>query len=142
MSAPQAHPPHQTGGGCGFPGAAGELSIDDWDPINRITTEKVSHITEDGKTRHNRKFQCLHKTQHQPILPDSRKTVVNLSKVSKEAACLALSKGLNYAVTLAVVSVEGILYGVEKVLGALPKETAEEVFQENVRILKGFCEPN
>jgi hypothetical protein len=46
----------------------------------------------------------------------------------------ALSKSLNYAVTPVVVPVEDTLYGVEKVIGALPEETAE-VQQETVRIL-------
>jgi hypothetical protein len=47
-----------------------------------------------------------------------------------------LSKGLNYAVTPAVVPVD-ILCGVKKALGALPEEIAEEVRQETARILIG-----
>jgi hypothetical protein len=54
---------------------------------------------------------------------------------------LALSKGLTYAETLTVVLVEDILCGVEIALGALPKELPKEVWLENIRILKGFCNP-
>jgi hypothetical protein len=46
----------------------------------------------------------------------------------EEAVCSALSKGLNYAVTPAVVPVDAILCGVEKATGALPEETAKEDF--------------
>jgi hypothetical protein len=121
---------------------AWELSIDDWDLIDCTATEKVSHVAEDSKTRHCREFQCLNKAQHPPILPNSRETVINLSKMLlEEAACLALSKGLTYAETLAVVPVEDILCEVEIALGALPKEPPKEVWQENVRIPKGFCKP-
>jgi hypothetical protein len=59
----------------------------------------------------------------------------------EEAACSALSKGLNYAVALVVLPVEDILSGVEKAIGNLPEETAEEIRQETVRILKGSCKP-
>jgi hypothetical protein len=57
------------------------------------------------------------------------------------AACLALSKSLNYALTPTILPVEDILCGVEKGIGALPEETAEEVQQETVRNLKGSCKP-
>jgi hypothetical protein len=53
----------------------------------------------------------------------------------KDAACSTLSKGKNFAETSAVVLVEDILRGVEKVTGALPEETDEEVWQETGRIL-------
>jgi hypothetical protein len=43
--------------------------------------------------------------------------------------------------TSAVMLVDGILCGVEKVIGALPEETAEEIWNETVRILKGSCKP-
>jgi hypothetical protein len=46
----------------------------------------------------------------------------------EEAVFSALSKGLNYSVTPAVVPVEAILCGVEKARDALPEETAEEDF--------------
>jgi hypothetical protein len=79
-------------------------------------------------------FQCLLKAQHPPLTPDNRKTVVNLIKVPmEEAAGLALSKGPNYAVTLAVLPVEDIVCRVEKMTGALSERTAEEVRQETVR---------
>jgi hypothetical protein len=121
---------------------AGEPSIDDWDLIDRTATEKVSYVAEDSKSRHCKEFQCLHKAQHLPILPDSRETVVNLSKMLlEEETCLALSKGLTNAETLAVVPVEDILCGVEIAQGALPMEPPKEVRQENVRIIKGFCKP-
>jgi hypothetical protein len=74
--------------------------------------------------------------------PENRETVVNLSEVLLEkVACLALSKALNYAVTQAVVPVEDILCGMEKVTTVLPVETAEKVQQETVSILKGSCKP-
>jgi hypothetical protein len=99
---------------------AGDLFTDCWHLINRITTEKVSCIAKDGKAKHCKKFQHLNKAQH-PLLPsDNRKTVVSVSDVVlEEAPCSALSKGLNYAVTLAVVPVEDMLCGVEKVVGRL-----------------------
>jgi hypothetical protein len=37
--------------------------------------------------------------------------------------------------------IEDILCGVAKVIGALPEETAEEVWQKIIRILKGSCKP-
>jgi hypothetical protein len=40
-----------------------------------------------------------------------------------------------------VLLVEDILCGMEKAVGALPEETAEEVRQETVRILKGSHKP-
>jgi hypothetical protein len=104
------------------------LSGGDWDLIDRITTEKVSRLAEEGKAKHCNKFQRLHRTQHPPLSPDNKKTIINLSKIPlEEAACSALSKGLNYAVTPAVLPIEDILCGVEKAVGALPEETAEEV---------------
>jgi hypothetical protein len=121
---------------------AWDLSSDDWDLIDHITIDKVSRLAEDGKAKHCRKFQRLHKTQHPRLPPDNRKTVINLSEVPlEESACSALSKGLNYVVALAVLPVEDILCGVEKAVGALPEETAEEVRQETVRILKGSHKP-
>jgi hypothetical protein len=59
----------------------------------------------------------------------------------EEAACLALSKGLNYIVTPTILLVEDILCGVEKGIAALPEETAKKVQQETVRNLKGLCKP-
>jgi hypothetical protein len=53
----------------------------------------------------------------------------------EDAVYLALSKGLNYAVTLAILPIEDISR-VEQVIGALPEEAPEEVWQETVRILK------
>jgi hypothetical protein len=55
----------------------------------------------------------------------------------EEAACSALSKGLDYVVASAFVPVKDILCGVEKGIGALPEETAEEIRQETARIFKG-----
>jgi hypothetical protein len=122
---------------------ARDLSGEDCDLIDHIMIEKVSCIAEDRKAKHCKKVHNLHKAQHPQLPPDNRKTVINLSKVSfEEAACSILSKGLNYAVTLAVVPVEDILRGgVEKAIGALPEETAEEVRQETIKILKGSRKP-
>jgi hypothetical protein len=44
-------------------------------------------------------------------------------------------------VTLVFVPVKDILCGLEKAVVAMPEETAEEIRQETVRILKGFCKP-
>jgi hypothetical protein len=59
----------------------------------------------------------------------------------EEAACSALSKGLNFAVTPRSVPIKDILCGVEKAIRTLPEETAEEIRQETVRILKGSNKP-
>lgn len=50
-----------------------------------------------------------------------------------------LSEGLNYAVIQVVMPVNDVLCGVEKVICAMPKETAEEFWQETVRIMKVSC---
>jgi hypothetical protein len=121
---------------------AQDLFADDRDLIDHITTEKVVRTADDIRARHCRKFLHLHKAQHPPQPLDKRKTVVNLSEVPLEkAACSALSKGLNFAVALASVPVKDILCGVEKAIGALPEETAEEIRQETVRIFKGSRKP-
>jgi hypothetical protein len=44
-------------------------------------------------------------------------------------------------VALAFVAVKEILCGMEKAIWALPEETAEEIQQETVRILKGSHKP-
>jgi hypothetical protein len=68
--------------------------------------------------------------------------VINLSGVPlEEAACSALSKGLNYAVAPGCISAKDYLCGVEKTIGTLPEEIAEEIRQEPVRILKGSFQP-
>jgi hypothetical protein len=54
---------------------------------------------------------------------------------------LALSEGLNYAV-IQVVPVDDVLCWVEEVIHALSKETAEEFWQETVRIMKGKHKSN
>jgi hypothetical protein len=73
---------------------------------------------------------------------ENRKTVTDLSNMPLEdAAYSILNKGMNSAVTLAVVPTEDILCGVAKAIGVLPEETAEEVGQETIRILKGSCKP-
>jgi hypothetical protein len=56
-------------------------------------------------------------------------------------ACLALSKGLNYALAAVFVPIRDSLCGVEKAIGALPEETVEEITEETFRILKGSCKP-
>jgi hypothetical protein len=55
----------------------------------------------------------------------------------EEAACSALSKGLNYTVAPGRIPAKDFLCGVEKTIGILPEETAEEIRHETVRILKG-----
>jgi hypothetical protein len=75
-------------------------------------------------------------------LTDNRKTVVNLSYVPLEdAAYSTLGKGLNYAVAPVVLPIEDLLSGVEKAIGYLPEEAAEEVQQDTVRILKASRNP-
>jgi hypothetical protein len=59
----------------------------------------------------------------------------------EEAACSALSKGLNYAVAPGCIPAKDFLCGVEKAIGTLPEETAEKIRQETVRILKGSRQP-
>jgi hypothetical protein len=55
--------------------------------------------------------------------------------------CSTLSKGLNFVVAPASFPVKDILCGVEKAIGALPEETAEDIRQDNLRILKGSRKP-
>jgi hypothetical protein len=104
---------------------ARDQSVEDWDLVDRITIDNVLRLAEEEKAKHCKKFQRLHNTQHPPLPTDNKKTVVNLSKISKEAARSALSKGLNYAVAPAVLPVEDILCGVERAVGALPEEIAD-----------------
>jgi hypothetical protein len=93
---------------------AQDLSTDDRDLIDRITTEKVLRVVDDIRSSHCRKFQYLHKAQHPLRLPDNKKIVVNLSEVPlEEAPFSALSKGLNYAVAPAFVHVKDILCRLE-----------------------------
>jgi hypothetical protein len=42
---------------------ASELSDDDWELIDRDTTDKPSSIAPDNKTRQSSKFQPLHNTR-------------------------------------------------------------------------------
>jgi hypothetical protein len=52
--------------------------------------------------------------------------VTNLRNMPlKDAVCLFLSRAVNYAVTLGLMSVD-ILFGVEKAVGDLPKKTADK----------------
>jgi hypothetical protein len=122
---------------------AGEFSADDWALLDRITFGEASHVATADKARQSGKFQKLHGAQHPAPLADNRKAVVKLSDVPLEdAAYSALSKGLNYAVAPAVLPIENFLGGVEKAVGTLPEEAAEEVRQETARILKAFRKPN
>jgi hypothetical protein len=59
----------------------------------------------------------------------------------EETACSAKSKGLNSAVAPERIPAKDFFYGVEKAIGTLPDETAEEIRQETVRILKGSRQP-
>jgi hypothetical protein len=73
---------------------AQDMSADDWDLIDGITTEKVLRTVDDVTAWHCKKFQHLHEAQHPPGPLDNKKTVVNQSEVPlEEAACSALSKG-------------------------------------------------
>jgi hypothetical protein len=113
------------------------LSAEDWDLIDRITTDKASHTADVTGTRQRKKFTHLHKAQHPTVALDTKKTVINLSDVPlEESAVSALSKGLNYAVAPSRVPVKDIICGVEKAIKTLPIESAEEIRQETVRILK------
>jgi hypothetical protein len=112
------------------------LSAGNWDLIDRITNEKILHLADDVRARHCRKFMQLQKTQHPTGPPDTSRTVINL-----RAACSALSKGLNYAVASGRIPAKDFLCGEEKAIVTLPEETAEEIQQETVSILKGSCQP-
>jgi hypothetical protein len=121
---------------------ASTLSAVDWDLIDRITNEKILCLADDVKDRHCRKFMQLHKTQNPTDPPDTSRTVINLSGVPlEEAACSTLSKGLNYAVAPGCIPAKDFLCGVEKAIVTLPEETAVEIRQETVRILKGSRQP-
>jgi hypothetical protein len=88
------------------------------------------------------KFMELHKTQQPTGPPDTSRTVINLSVVPlEEAACSALSRGLNYALAPGRIPAKDFPCGVEKAIVTLPEETAEEIRQETVRILKGSRQP-
>jgi hypothetical protein len=67
--------------------------------------------------------------------------VSDLSMPLEDASCSILSKGVNCAATLAVMPTDDILCEVEKAIGVLPEETAEDVGQETIRILKGSYKP-
>jgi hypothetical protein len=119
----------------------GELSTDDWAVLDHITFERAAQVAADDKTRQCSKLQRLHRAQH-PATQTDYKTKINLSSVPLEnAAHSALGKGLNYAVSPAVLPIEDFLTGVEKTIVSLPVEAAEEVRQETVRILKAYSRP-
>jgi hypothetical protein len=62
------------------------------------------------------------------VTPDTSRTVINLTGVPlEEAACSALNKGLNYAVAPGRIPAKDFLCGVEKAIGTLPEETAEDI---------------
>ena len=96
---------------------------------------------EDSKTRQQRKFSRLHKSQQPPTRP-SKGTVVNLSSHTLDDALHSLlQKGFNFAVTPRSTPIEDILAGVEKAIQFLPEETAEEAREETVRIIKSSSKP-
>jgi hypothetical protein len=79
-----------------------------------------------------------HTTQH----PSLKEAIVNLSdKTLDEALNSALRKRLSYAVAATVLPMQYILRGAENAVTSLLFELAEEVSQENVRILKGSSRP-
>jgi hypothetical protein len=104
------------------------LAADDWALVDRITSEKASHVAAGDKAKHCGKFQRLHGAQHPAPSADNKKAVVNLSDVPLEdAAYSALGKDLNYAVASVALPIEDFLSGVEKAVRTLPEEAAEEV---------------
>jgi hypothetical protein len=102
---------------------ASTLSAGDWDLIDRITNE-VLRLADDVRVRHCRKFMQLHKNQHPTGPPDTNRTVINLSGVPlEEAACSAMSKGLNYAVAPGRIPAKDFLCGVEKAIATLRRKS-------------------
>ena len=96
---------------------------------------------EDSKTRQQRKFSRLHKSQQPPTKP-SKETVINQSSHTLDDAVYSLlQKGLNFAVTPCSTPIEDILAGVEKAIQFLPEEKAEEARQETMRIIKSSSKP-
>jgi hypothetical protein len=74
--------------------------------------------------------------------PDNSRTVINLSRVPlQEAACSALSEGLNYSVAPGRIPAQDFPCGVKKAIETHSEEAAEEIRQETVRILKGSRQP-
>jgi hypothetical protein len=67
--------------------------------------------------------------------------VNKLSDVPKHAAYSAVEKGLNCVVAPAVLPIVDFLNGVEKAVGFLPEDDAEEVRQETVWVLKAATKP-
>jgi hypothetical protein len=111
--------------------------------IDRITTGKVLRIADDVRARHCRKFLQLQKNHHPPGLPDNSRTFTNLRVVRlEEAAFSVLRKGLNYAVAHGSIQLKDFLCGVEKAIGPLPEESAVEIRQKTVRIIKGSRKTN
>jgi hypothetical protein len=94
------------------------LAADDWEIVDRITSEKASHVAAGDKARQCDKFQRLHGAQHPAPLANNKKAVVNLSDVPLQDA--ALGKGLIYEVAPAALPIEDFLSGVEKAVRALP----------------------
>jgi hypothetical protein len=110
--------------------------------MDRITGEKASHVQADDKARQRRKFQKLHTMQHPAPSADNRRTLINRSNVPlRDAAYLTLGKVLNYALAPVVLPIEDFLRGVEKAIGFLSEEDAEEVRQETLRIVKSSTKP-
>jgi hypothetical protein len=88
---------------------ASTLSAGDWDLIDRITNKKVLWTANDGRARHCRTFMQLHKTQHPSGPPN--KLDCHQPQRTEEAACSALSKGLNHAMAPRHIPVKDFLYG-------------------------------
>jgi hypothetical protein len=69
--------------------------------------------------------------------------MISLSSISMEdAAYSALGKGLNNAVSPAVLPIEDFLTGVEEAIVYVPVEAAEEARQDTLRILKALSRPS
>jgi hypothetical protein len=97
------------------------LLANDWDLNDHITTE-VSHITAVNSSTSTRPRTYLPPT----LFLANRKPATNLSNMLLVGkACLALSKGLKYTVTLKVIPAEDMLSGAEL------ENAVQEVCMEN-----------
>ena len=116
------------------------LSESDWSLIDRLTFNKAARIGEDNKAIQLHKFVRLHTTQQEIRTP--KETVFNPSGQNLDDGLHSLlRKGLNYAVTPRSIPIEDMLTGVEKAVQPLPVESAEEVRQETIRIIKSASKP-
>jgi hypothetical protein len=82
-------------------------------------------------------FEFLTCSHHPKTQADYNTTLINLSCIPREdAAYSPMGKGLNYAVSPAVLPIEDILTDVEKAIVSVPVEAAVEVREQTFRTLK------